>query len=599
VTALKDGLVKNAEKISWTPAHIKEGRFGKWLEGARDWSVSRQRFWASVMPIWKDAQGSLTVIGSVEELKKHVKKSGNTYFVMRHGEAENNVRNISDLTNEQKFALTEKGRNDVRQRGKELKAGKITRIFASPFARTSETAEIMAAELGIAPHEIVFDDRLREGEDGSGFEMETHHRFGEFLYELEETYHEEAILIVTHGVGLEVFPMIAAGASHEDIRRREGMCPPCASVIELDFTPLPHNRDYELDLHLPYIDEVELVNESGEPMIRVPDVLDTWFDSGSMPYGEKHYPFEDREHFDAHFPARFIAEGIDQTRAWFYYLHVFGGALFNKNAFENVIVNGIVLAEDGKKMSKKLKNYPDPMAIVEQYGADAMRFYLLASPVVEAENLAFAEGGVDEVAKKNVGRLANTLAFYTLFADGTPASSTSSHMLDRWIIARLAELVAEATAGYESYQLDRAVRPVKTFIDDLSAWYVRRSRDRFKEEGSDKEEVLATLRHVLKELAKVIAPAMPFIAEEVFQAVREESDPESVHLSAWPEYAAPAAGAAALVDEMVRVRALASEALMLRQKAGVKVRQPLARLSVPDTLSSELAAILADEVNVQ
>ncbi|MFA6408406.1 MAG: isoleucine--tRNA ligase [Candidatus Paceibacterota bacterium] len=439
VTKIKEDLLKNAENITWSPAHIKDGRFGKWLEGAHDWSISRQRFWASVIPMWRcEVCQEVRVFGSVAEL---------------------------------------------------------------------------------------------EGASGA---------------------------MVT-------------------------------------------------DLHKHVVDEITVPCSCGGEMRRIPDVLDTWFDSGSMPYAERHYPFEDKECFDAQFPAQFIAEGIDQTRAWFYYLHVLGGALFNKNAFQNVIVNGTVLAEDGKKMSKSLQNYPDPMLMVDKYGADALRFYLLSSPVVQAENLSFSESGVDEVAKKNVGRLMNVLAFYQLYADGASATTTSDHVLDRWILMRLCELSGESTQGYEHYQLDRAVRPISLFIDDLSAWYVRRSRDRFKEEGADKQSALATLRYVLHKLSIVMAPAMPFIAEEIFQAVREGVDPESVHLADWPEEILgegfmsmfPEDDDLIRTKQMKRVRELASEALMLRQKAGIKVRQPLATLTVPDELSDDLAQVLAEEVNVK
>lgn len=642
VTKLKDGLLKNAENIAWSPEHIKEGRFGKWLLGARDWSISRQRFWASAIPIWKDEKGNIIVIGSVDELKARIKKSGNRYFVMRHGEAENNLQYIFDGTDEQKYPLTEKGRADAHQRGKELKAKDITRIFASPFTRTKETAEIIAGEIGIAPGEIIYDERLRELNFGSfdgqgkleeylayrdsheydeafpGGEsfQDTKRRFGDFLYQIERESSGEHVLIISHGIASEVIPAIASGAGKTESKELAKTHLGKGEFSEVSFVPLPHNGDYELDLHRPYIDEVLLVNEAGEPLMRVPDVLDTWFDSGSMPYASRHYPFEDKERFERTFPAQFIAEGIDQTRAWFYYLHVLGGALFGKNAFQNAIVNGIVLAEDGKKMSKKLKNYPDPMAMVEKYGADAVRFYLLASPVVQAENLAFSEVGVDEVAKKNLGRLMNVLAFYQLYA-GDPARAVfpaarpslttgnaahaESHVLDRWILARLEELINETTEGYERYELNRSVRPLTLFIDDLSAWYVRRSRDRFKEEGADKTDALATLRYVLRESAKVMAPAMPFIAEEVFRAVRAEEEQASVHLADWPEVRVVSPEEDILIAQMARIRALASEALMLRQKAGIKVRQPLAKFSIPDkdTLTQELRQVLADEINVK
>ena len=232
--------------------------------------------------------------------------------------------------------------------------------------------------------------------------------------------------------------------------------PKTGVVSKLSFVPLPHNEDYELDLHRPYIDEIELVNEKGESLTRVPDVLDTWFDSGSMPYAQVHYPFENKERFEKTYPAQFIAEGIDQTRAWFYYLHVLAGALFRRSAFQNVIVNGTVLAEDGKKMSKRLQNYPDPMAIVEKYGADALRLYLLSSPVTQSENLSFSESGVDEVAKKNIGRLMNVLAFYKLYEDGTERADTSANILDRWMLARFAELLKETIDGYEKYGIGQS-----------------------------------------------------------------------------------------------------------------------------------------------
>jgi isoleucyl-tRNA synthetase len=429
VTKIKESLLENAKNISWSPDHIKEGRFGKWLEGARDWSISRQRFWASVIPLWRcDTCKKIRVFGSAAELET---ASGKT---------------VTDL------------------------------------------------------HKHIVD----------------------------------------------------------------GITVPCAC---------------------------------GAEMHRIPDVLDTWFDSGSMPYGERHYPFEKKEQFEAAFPAQFIAEGVDQTRAWFYYLHVLGGALFDTNAFENVIVNGIVCGDDGKKLSKRLKNYPDPMEMVEKYGADALRLYLLSSPVVQAENLIFLESSVDDIAKKNIGRLSNVLAFYALFKDGTSRAATSINVLDKWILARLAQILQETTDGYEQYKLDSATRPLALFIDDLSAWYVRRSRDRFKEEGTDKKDAIATLRYVLHQLAISMAPAMPFMAEEIFQSVREESDPESVHLADWPDVSA--APNENLIRDMALVRNRASEALQLRQKAGIKVRQPLASLSIPDSLSVELAAILADEINVK
>ncbi|MBI4079681.1 class I tRNA ligase family protein, partial [Candidatus Kaiserbacteria bacterium] len=334
------------------------------------------------------------------------------------------------------------------------------------------------------------------------------------------------------------------------------------------------------------------------------------FDSGSMPYGQVHYPFDFAQGKPFEFPAKFIAEGLDQTRAWFYYLHVLAGALFGKNAFQNVIVNGIVLAEDGKKMSKKLQNYPDPMEIVEKYGADALRYYLLSSPVVQAENLNFSEKGVDEAAKKHVGRLMNVLAFYELYKNETSRGIESTHVLDRWILARLDQLIREVTKEFEAYRLDTATRPIGDFIDDLSTWYLRRSRERFKEDTSNKAAALATLRYVLNALSLVMAPSMPFLAEHIFQAVREEEDEESVHLATWPE------GRATLnflqrifggggedkkvLEAMSLARSLVSKALEARDSAKIKVRQPLQKLTIDsEQLAEEFLALIRDEVNVK
>jgi isoleucyl-tRNA synthetase len=319
----------------------------------------------------------------------------------------------------------------------------------------------------------------------------------------------------------------------------------------------------------------------------VPDVLDTWFDSGSMPFATKR-PI----------PADFIGEAQDQTRAWFYYLHVLAGALFDKPAFLNCNTTGIVLAEDGKKMAKKLKNYPDPVGLIEKYGADAMRFYILSSPVVQAENLAFSEKGVAEIANKNIGRLYNVLAFYQLYQDGTVASDKSENLLDVWIISKLNGLVKDITEAYENYRLDLATRPLTDFIDELSVWYLRRSRDRFKEDTQDKADALATLRFVFKNLALVMAPSMPFFADYLFMAVCEDSDKESVHLASWPVIDEKKINPG-LIAKMQEARDVVNLALAQRQSAGIKVKQPLATLKTKNKILDELLYLIKDEINVK
>lgn len=426
VEKIKSKLLKTAKKINWSPAHIKEGRFGQWLQGARDWSISRQRFWANTIPVWRCCSCKKEIIfGSAEELKK-------------------------------------------------------------------------------------------------------------------------------------------------------------ASGVKVN------------DLHKDVIDQVVFKCSCGGDTCRVPDVLDTWFDSGSMAFAT-----------NRPIPADFIGEAQDQTRAWFYYQHVLAGALFGKPAFKNCIVTGIILAEDGKKMSKKLKNYPDPNDVINKYGADAVRFYMLNSPVVQADNLSFSEKGVDEIAKKNISRLYNVLAFYELYKDGTKASDKSKNVIDRWIIARLKDLAKTTTEGYENYQVDVAVRPLTDFIDDFSVWYLRRSRERFKDDASqDKKDAIATLRFVLNSLSKLMAPVMPFFAEYLFLQTRDAKDSESVHLESWPKFAKKISAEVEILSQMAEVREIVNLALAERIAKVIKVKQPLASLKIKNIKSkiknSEgLLELIKDEINVK
>lgn len=438
VSEMTDSLLKNNGEIRWVPENMKEGRFGKWLEGARDWAISRSRYWGTPLPVWKAEDGEVLVVGSVAELEGYV----------------------------------------------------------------------------------------------------------------------------------------------------------------------GHKID---NLHKHVVDSLEIVKD-GKTFRRIPEVLDCWFESGSMPYAQLHYPFENAENFTNKFPADFIAEGQDQTRGWFYTLHVLADALFNKPAFKNVIVNGIVLAEDGKKMSKKLSNYPDPMEVIGKYGADAVRYYLMSTPVVAAENLRFAEKEVDEVSKKFITILRNVLAFYALYRDHDDGREASaSHVLDAWIFARMSETLTEETIAMESYELDRAARTLQAFITDLSTWYVRRSRDRMSgKEGSDaQKEALATLRTVLDTFTKMLAPFMPFLAEIVYQELDgafAKSERASVHLEMWPSVSDLPKTNAQVLEHMGDVRALVSRALEVREQVGIAVKQVLgeATVALPNgELPEEYCEVFADEVNVK
>ena len=362
------------------------------------------------------------------------------------------------------------------------------------------------------------------------------------------------------------------------------------------------------DLHKHIVDKIKFPckNCDGE-MVRIPDVLDTWFDSGSMPYAQIHYPFEKKKKFQESFPAEFIAEGVDQTRAWFYYLHVLSTAVKQSPAFKNVIVNGIVLAEDGKKMSKRLQNYPDPTLMFNKYGADAMRFYLLYSPVMYAENLNFKESEMSEVYRGMFRMLWNSYSFFVLYANidkwqvsksASQQVSKSENLLDKWIISELNTLIKDVNAAMGRYELSKAARFFPSFVDNLSNWYIRRSRKRFwkSESDSDKEQAYHTLYEVFVALSKLLAPFTPFIAEEIFKNLTGK---ESVHLEDYPVSDKKLIDMA-LNKEMNQVRLIVEKGLSERAKAGIKVRQPLGLLRYGDVkLHSELEQIIADEVNVR
>jgi isoleucyl-tRNA synthetase len=603
VQKIKNKLRAENAKVSWVPEHVGTGRFQNGLASAPDWAISRSRFWGAPLPVWRHSKTKeLKFIGSVAELLTLTRRSGNTYFVMRHGESLHNVQHLLDPNGDPNNHLTHKGRQEVARTALDLKRTQIDMIITSPFLRTRETAEIVQQELGLPDSAVMSDERLHEFNETTVAEVRT--RVGEFLFEVERRYSKKNILIITHGNPLWVIQKVAARSSDNAFTTDEMFA--TAEVRELSFTPYPHNADYELDLHRPYIDQIALGNSLDGEWKRVPDVFDCWFESGAMPFASNHYPFENKKLFNPErafgllpkgYPANFIAESIDQTRGWFYSLIVLGIALFGRSPYKAVITNGLVLAADGRKMSKKLKNYPDPLELVDAFGADALRYYLLSSPLIRGEDLNFSARGVEEVAKKLIMRLANIISFYGLYADGTARSAESTHALDRWILSRLNELIRDTTAGFEKYELDAATRPLASFIDDLSTWYLRRSRDRFKTDGTEKAEALATLRFVLFTLSHTMTPMMPFFAEDIFRTVREEHDAESVNLEAWPS--------AGTIDEMLLadmqlVRAVSSTALQIREKAAMKIRQPLAQLKAKKLpADAGLRALIADEVNVK
>lgn len=367
------------------------------------------------------------------------------------------------------------------------------------------------------------------------------------------------------------------------------------------------------DLHKHNIDPI-IIERDGKTYRRTPEVLDCWFESGAMPYAQNHYPFENREMVEEHFPADFIAEGLDQTRGWFYTLTVLATTLFDKPAFRNVIVNGLVLAEDGKKMSKRLKNYPDPKHVIDEYGADALRLFLLSSPVVRAEDLCFSEAGVRECLRSIIIPLWNAYSFLVTYArvDGwepdpdAPPPANPANVLDAWILSRLQQAVVDIRDRMDAYDLQRAAQRFIGLIEELTNWYIRRSRRRFwkSSNDADKAQAYATLHHVLLTFTKLAAPFIPFVTDTIFRNLRTSQMPASVHLCDFPP------GDEGLLDaelsrRMADVMTAVSLGRHLRTQTKLRVRQPLrnvvlvsADADVRSHLES-MSEVIAEELNVK
>jgi isoleucyl-tRNA synthetase len=623
---IKSKLLKSNDKeINWFPEHLKHGRYEKSVEAAPDWNISRNRYWGNPIPAWKCSYcEKVVVIGSLDELSKKVGGSKNKYWAMRHGESENIAFDIIDSGN-QHFHLTAKGKQQVEVAAKKIKD--IDLIFASDLDRTKETAEIIAKTMGSKA--IHYDERLREinlgslsGTRGGAYQKllpTQEERFEErpvesseslrdvrartwnFLKEIEEKHHDKNVLIVSHEDTIWMLSEVALGLSEERTigqKDVEGNFIDPAECVPLIVKNIPRNDTGEADMHRPYIDEVVFECDScGKTMSRTPEIFDSWVEAGSMPFAEHHYPFENKSTFEKRFPAQFVAEYIAQTRAWFYVMHVLSVILFGEAPFENVVTTGTILAEDGSKMSKSKGNFPDPRLLIDKYGADSLRFYLMNSVVMQADNLNFSEKGVEGVYRKVIALLINVYKFFETYKGGiTVESVQEENILDLWIKVRTEELVDVVTKSLNTYDTVRATRTIQEYIDDLSTWYLRRSRKR-KDVG-----FFTTMREVLLVTSRVIAPIMPFLGEALHAELADDAV-ESVHLADWPksEFSMGEDAREDLIKSMSEIRRLASAALARRAELKIKVRQPLARLSVRGLAIKDerFINILKEEVNVK
>lgn len=648
IQKVKKEIVEKADAMNWVPSHLKEGRFKNIVDNAPDWNVSRNRYWASPLPVWKcEGCKEKTFISSRTDLKNKVQKSGNEYFVLRHGEAESNVTGgfhgtVSSRA-ENPDHLTENGKEQVNATVEKIKQGKLNFdfVFVSPFVRTQETLDILKKGLDIKDDQIIFDPRLGELDAGD-FEgkpwdeyrgmfknekerflnpihggeslLDVKRRIGDVFYELEEKYQDKKILVISHGAPIWMLHAVIEGFNIDESIDMTGGLFRHSEVVEkgienhvalfknaeyrkMDFVKIPHNKDYELDYHRPYIDDIKLVCSCKSEMHRVPEVLDSWLESGSMPFAQDHYPFENPEWEKNNFPAGFVAEYIAQTRTWFYYTHAISTILFGHAPFRNIVTTGTMLAEDGSKMSKSKNNFPSPSLIFDKYGVDALRIYLMASPLMKGEDVNFSEKIVQEIASKIIGRLGNVVSFYELYRDKeleTNKIFPSKNILDIWIMSRLNQLINDVTNGMDAYDMNEAARPFEAFVDDLSTWYLRRSRERIKDGDKEAKE---TLYFVLKTFAIVLAPFAPFMAEDVWQKLKNENEVESVHLLEWPK-----AGKIEeqIIGEMHIARDLVSLGLKERQKNGIAVRQPLSGASVHGAeLTQEYIEIIQEELNIK
>ncbi|MBI5421305.1 MAG: class I tRNA ligase family protein [Parcubacteria group bacterium] len=653
MSKLKKEMVKNNTHVNWIPQHVQDGRFGGWLRELKDWAIARERYWGTPLPIWECEKCHHTkIVGSLDELNNQA-YFNNEWYVMRHGESSHNVDGLMaggaffDASH-----LTEKGSNQIHALGKKLQKEKIDVIYCSPAERTKETAEIVRKYVK-AP--IFFDERLVEIKAGifDGKSIDDYGAFraslssptekflkqfpgGESLeevarrmmsavFEINKKHVGKRILLVSHGDPIWMLQNTLEGHTPEEIFVSD--YPHIGEYKNIEVYNYPYNKEFRVDLHKPFIDHIYLKCQKCKgKMVRVREVMDVWFDSGAMPFAQSGLlsdcPESKKNILSCieQYPADYIAEGVDQTRGWFYTLLAISTLLKLKPSYKNVLVHGLVLDEQGKKMSKSRGNVVNPWDVMNKYGADAARwyFYTLNHPY---ESKKFSLLDLEKSMRKFFITFWNVHQFYETYASKIsnfqfPISKTSTNFLDRWLATRLDQVIKKTTKALDAFEMVDAARELEQFVvEDFSRWWLRRSRRRFQRPESKKELEIASsvFYETLKTIITLVAPFAPFFAEGLYQELRKKDDSlkESVHLEDWVTEGRKPFNTAQgkqkvenrkeILEQMELVRRVCALGLRSRAEKGLKVRQPLASLEIKYDLlvDKEMLNMVMEEVNVK